>query len=135
MKVLPAPSVTEPRLAVMVPELRTCGATSAANPPFVAVIEPRLVIEASGRPGLEKLYLPAKKSPVPMPDVVAKGRQDANPPVFACGLCHYPNGKGRPENANVTGLSYEYIVQQLKDFREGARKTSDPRKANTATTV
>jgi cytochrome c553 len=66
-----------------------------------------------------------------MPDIVAKGKAETNPPVFACGLCHYPNGKGRPENANVTGFSYDYIVQQLIDFRNGARKTSDPRKGNT----
>jgi cytochrome c553 len=51
--------------------------------------------------------------------------------VYACSLCHYPNGKGRPENANITGLTYEYFVQQMIDFRNGARKTSDPRKANT----
>jgi cytochrome c553 len=66
-----------------------------------------------------------------MPDIVAHGRDSAQPVIYACGLCHYPNGKGRPENANVTGLSYEYIVQQLTDFKNGARKTSDPRKTNT----
>jgi cytochrome c553 len=66
-----------------------------------------------------------------MPDIVARGRESAQPQIFACGLCHMPNGKGRPENANITGLSYEYFVQQLQDFRSGARKTSDPRKANT----
>jgi cytochrome c553 len=67
-----------------------------------------------------------------MPDIVAYGREAANPKIYACGLCHMPNGKGRPENANVTGLTYEYIVQQLHDFRNGARVTSDPRKPNTA---
>jgi cytochrome c553 len=67
-----------------------------------------------------------------MPDVVANGRASAQPQIWACGYCHYPNGKGRPENANVAGLAYDYIVQQLKDFGSGARKTSDPRKANTA---
>jgi cytochrome c553 len=66
-----------------------------------------------------------------MPDIVAHGRDSAQPVIFACGLCHYPNGKGRPENANVTGLTYEYIVQQLTDFKNGLRKTSDPRKGNT----
>jgi cytochrome c553 len=66
-----------------------------------------------------------------MPDIVAHGKESAQPQVFACSLCHLPNGNGRPENAAVTGLSYEYIVQQLIDFRNGARKTSDPRKANT----
>src|SRR5262245_51384325 len=28
-----------------------------------------------------------------MPPVVAQGKK---PDVYACGLCHYPNGKGRP---------------------------------------
>jgi cytochrome c553 len=64
-----------------------------------------------------------------MPLIVQRGKQDSN--VFACSLCHYPNGKGRPENANVTGLTYEYIRQTLADFKNGARKTSDPRKVNT----
>src|SRR5208337_4000927 len=67
-----------------------------------------------------------------MPDVVAHGRQSAQPQIWACGFCDYPNGKGRPENASVAELAYEYIVQQLMDFRSGARKSSDPRKANTA---
>jgi cytochrome c553 len=64
-----------------------------------------------------------------MPEIVARGREAAV--IYACSLCHYPNGKGRPENANITGLTYEYFVQQLMDFRNGARKTSDPRKPNT----
>jgi cytochrome c553 len=66
-----------------------------------------------------------------MPDVVAHGRESASPQIFACGLCHYPNGHGRPENAGINGLSYDYIMQQLTDFKNGARKTSDPRKGNT----
>jgi cytochrome c553 len=66
-----------------------------------------------------------------MPEIVARGREAAVPTIYACSLCHYPNGKGRPENANITGLTYEYFVQQLTDFRSGARKTSDPRKPNT----
>jgi cytochrome c553 len=66
-----------------------------------------------------------------MPEIVAHGRESAVPTVWACSLCHYPNGKGRPENANITGLSYEYFVRQLIDFRDGARQTSDQRKFNT----
>src|SRR5262249_49558772 len=66
-----------------------------------------------------------------MPEIVARGKESAQPQVYACALCHYPNGKGRPENANITGLTYEYFVQQMIDFRNGARETSDPRKANT----
>jgi cytochrome c553 len=63
-----------------------------------------------------------------MPDVVAKGRQ---PDVRACGLCHYPNGKGRPENAGVSGLPVSYFVETMHDFRRDLRKSADARKANT----
>ena len=65
----------------------------------------------------------------PMPEIVAKGRKDAN--VRACALCHYPNGKGRAENAPVSGLPVSYFVQQMADYRAGARKSADPKKANT----
>jgi len=67
----------------------------------------------------------------PMPEIVAKGKELAQPQVYACSLCHYPTGHGRPENANVAGLTYEYFMQQMTDFRAGRRQTSDPRKANT----
>jgi cytochrome c553 len=62
-----------------------------------------------------------------MPDIVAHGRQ---PNVRACAFCHMPNGKGRPENGPVAGLPKEYIVQQLRDYKSGARKTAEPRKPN-----
>src|SRR5947207_14849228 len=63
-----------------------------------------------------------------MPEVVSKGK---SPDVWACGLCHYPNGKGRPENAGVSGLPTAYFIQQMADFRNGNRKSAEPRKANT----
>jgi cytochrome c553 len=63
-----------------------------------------------------------------MPEIVARGHK---PEVRACSLCHYPNGKGRPENAGVAGLPYEYILQTMSDFRNGARKSADARKPNT----
>jgi len=63
-----------------------------------------------------------------MPDVVAHGRK---PAVTACGFCHYPNGKGRPNNAGPAGLPAAYILQQLADFRSGARTSWDKRKRNT----
>ena len=70
----------------------------------------------------------------PMPQIVAHRRSPtANPWIGSCGLCHYPNGKGRPENAPVAGLPQGYILQQLADFKNGARRTADPGKANTAT--
>ena len=43
------------------------------------------------------------------------------------GYCHYPNGKGRPENAGIAGLPAAYIIQQMADFKSGARKSLDPR--------
>jgi cytochrome c553 len=67
-----------------------------------------------------------------MPEVVAHGKK---PSVFACSLCHYPNGKGRPENAGVAGLPISYFIQTMNDFRDGNRKSSDPRKANTNTMI
>jgi cytochrome c553 len=63
-----------------------------------------------------------------MPDVVAHGKR---PDVRACSLCHYPNGKGRPENAGVAGLPNSYFMQQMADFRSDSRKSAEPRKANT----
>ena len=63
-----------------------------------------------------------------MPDIVAHGKR---PDVRACGLCHYPNGKGRQENAGVAGLPISYFIQQMNDFRDGLRKSADSRKANT----
>ena len=68
----------------------------------------------------------------PMPSVVVHGRQ---PHVRGCAMCHMPNGKGRPENAPVSGLSAGYIVQQLLDFKHGLRASADPRKMNTATMI
>ena len=64
----------------------------------------------------------------PMPDIVAHGKR---PDARACGLCHYPNGKGRQENAGVSGLPVSYFIQQMNDFRSGARKSAEPRKTNT----
>jgi cytochrome c553 len=64
----------------------------------------------------------------PMPAIVAHGRK---PSIRACSRCHYANGKGRPENAPVSGLPYSYFLQTMADFKSGARKSADPRKANT----
>ena len=70
----------------------------------------------------------------PMPSIVAHRRSPGvNPWVGSCGLCHYPNGKGRPENAGVAGLPEGYILEQLADFKNGARRTADPGKRNTVT--
>ena len=64
----------------------------------------------------------------PMPEIVAKGREGAN--VFACSLCHLAHGRGRPENAPVSGLPVSYFIQTMMDFKNGDRKSSDERKRN-----
>jgi cytochrome c553 len=56
-----------------------------------------------------------------MPDVVAHGRA---PEMYACGFCHTPSGQGRPENASLAGLPASYIVQQVNDFKSGARRSA-----------
>src|ERR1700722_4442744 len=58
-----------------------------------------------------------------MPEIVVRGRP---PDVFACGYCHLPDGLGRPENSSLAGLPVGYIVEQLAEFKSGARKTSEP---------
>jgi cytochrome c553 len=65
----------------------------------------------------------------PMPSIVMQGRT-GDPNARPCSLCHYPNGKGRPENAPVSGLPVSYFMQQLNDFRNDLRKSAEPRKAN-----
>jgi cytochrome c553 len=59
----------------------------------------------------------------PMPEIVARGRA---PDLFACGYCHTPGGQGRPENAPLAGLPSEYILQQVMDFKSGARRALLP---------
>ena len=63
-----------------------------------------------------------------MPEIVAHGRR---PDVRACALCHYPNGKGRAENAPIAGYPAAYFIQQMNDFKSGNRKSADPKKGNT----
>lgn len=60
----------------------------------------------------------------PMPPSVAHGRKGE---LRACGFCHLVNGQGRPENASLAGLPAAYIVQQMADFKNGDRKSAEPR--------
>jgi len=60
----------------------------------------------------------------PMPPAVANGRRSE---MRACGFCHLTNGQGRPENASLAGLPAAYIIQQMADFKSGARRSSEPR--------
>lgn len=59
----------------------------------------------------------------PMPPAV-RGSRGA---VSACGFCHLPEGAGRPENAALAGMPLDYLSQQLRDMRSGARKLVNAR--------
>lgn len=76
---------------------------------------------------IRDLYVPPDWHPddhPQMPGVVGQGRK---PNTFACGYCHYPNGQGRPENSSLAGLSAGYIAQQIADYKNGLRKSSEPK--------
>jgi cytochrome c553 len=61
----------------------------------------------------------------PMPEIVKNGR----PNVRACAYCHLPNGAGRPETTALAGLTETYIKQEVTNFKNGARKGSEPNRA------
>ena len=61
-----------------------------------------------------------------MPDIVAHGRR---PEVRACGSCHRAEGTGGPENASLAGLPAAYIVQQIENYKSGARKFAGPQRS------
>ena len=60
-----------------------------------------------------------------MPDIVAHGRK---PDVNACGYCHRADGPGGPENASLAGLPYDYILEQMADYKNGKRSTALPKR-------
>jgi cytochrome c553 len=130
-----------PAWAYNIPPASPAGAQPAAAPPAAAppvdTAQHRLP-DSAGAFTLTQIrdpFGPADWYPgdhPAMPAVVASGRR---PDVRACGLCHYPNGKGRPENAGVAGLPPAYFVQTIADFKNGLRKSAEPRKANTNTMI
>lgn len=63
-----------------------------------------------------------------MPKIIAAG--DPARGITACAACHYPNGKGRPQNANLAGLNAGYLARQLREMKSGGRKSAEPRKHN-----
>jgi cytochrome c553 len=61
-----------------------------------------------------------------MPEIVARGRK---PDLFACGFCHRADGPGGPENTGIAGLPAVYMMQQMAEFKSGARQSSMPDRA------
>lgn len=70
-----------------------------------------------------------------MPDIIRRGPAALGEKTRGCGSCHLPNGMGRPENAAPAALPKEYFVRQIRDFRNGLRRSADPRKPNTHTMI
>ena len=128
---LPRAAASMPDWAYAIPQPPPGGAAPAAPAPDPT---PRQLPGSTltfTRPQISDGFGPADWFPGDhprMPDIVAHGKR---PDVRACGLCHYPNGKGRQENAGVAGLPVSYFIQTMNDFRDGLRKSSEPRKANT----
>ena len=60
------------------------------------------------------------------PQIVTKGHGNA----MACGACHLMSGLGHPESSDLTGLTLPYIVQQMIDFKSGARKDVTGKRMN-----
>jgi cytochrome c553 len=60
-----------------------------------------------------------------MPPSVARGRR---PAALACAFCHLADGGGRPENAELAGLSVDYLVRQVHAMRDGKRDLPWPGK-------
>ena len=58
-----------------------------------------------------------------MPAAVQYGTR---PNARACGYCHLPDGQGRPENGTLAGLPSEYIVKQVRAFRDSTRLAANP---------
>jgi hypothetical protein len=64
----------------------------------------------------------------PSPEIILKGHGRAQ----ACASCHLINGLGRPEMGGLARLPVAYILQQLADFKSGARIDSGGRMNNIA---
>src|SRR5882672_1950316 len=112
------------------PSAGTPAPAPAAAPARPAAAEVARTIQGSAgsftRSQIYSRYGPADWFPSghpPMPEIVAKGREGAN--VFACSLCHLAHGRGRPENAPVSGLPVSYFIQTMTDFKNGNRTSSD----------
>jgi cytochrome c553 len=71
----------------------------------------------------------------PLTSIMAHGPAALGPAARGCAQCHLPSGKGRPENAPTAGQSVGYILEQLRNFQNGARHSADPRKPNTPTMI
>jgi cytochrome c553 len=81
-------------------------------------------------PGSSKTYTPPQIDDLSNPPDWFPDEHPAAPPLvqkghgaaLACGACHLMSGEGHPESAGLTGYTAAYLVQQMADFKSGARK-------------
>ncbi|MGD0131832.1 MAG: hypothetical protein ABSE57_07280 [Bryobacteraceae bacterium] len=87
-------------------------------------------------PGSSKEYTAAQIDDLSNPPVWFPDETTSAPPsvlhgkgaALACGACHLMSGHGHQESADLAGLSADYIVRTMQDFKSGAR--IDPARMN-----
>jgi cytochrome c553 len=87
-------------------------------------------------PGSSKEYTAAQIDDLSNPPVWFPEETTSAPPsvlhgkgaALACGACHLMSGHGHQESADLAGLSAEYIVRTMQDFKSGVR--IDPARMN-----
>jgi cytochrome c553 len=87
-------------------------------------------------PGSSKEYTAAQIDDLSNPPVWFPDEAGAAPSIvlhgkgaaLACGSCHLMSGHGHQESADLAGLSAEYIVRTMGDFKSGTR--IDPARMN-----
>lgn len=98
------------------------------DPPAAHQWDPELVRTVPGstlrltQPEIDDLYNPPNWFPEetgPVPEIVAHGRE---PDLQACARCHGFSGMGHPESSALAGLPVNYFIQQMADFKSGARQ-------------
>jgi cytochrome c553 len=85
---------------------------------------------AKSLPGSTKTYTQAQIDDLLNPPDWYPSQHAAPPPIvmtghgaaLACGACHLMSGLGHPESSDLTGLTADYIVRQMADFKSGVRK-------------
>jgi len=81
---------------------------------------------------IEKADGPIDWYPQDHPPAPAIVRGPAASGTTPCAECHGFNGAGFPGSADLAGLQAAYIVEQVKAFRSGDRRSAEPGQPNTA---
>jgi cytochrome c553 len=118
----PQPDTARPAWAFLVPDKQQPPSSEESGPIHV--------------PGSTKEYTSAQiddlsNPPVWFPEEAASAPgivQHGKGAVLACGSCHLMSGHGHQESADLAGLSAEYLVRTMADFKSGVR--TDPARMN-----